>query len=288
MVNNKQLSREPADSLDGPPHVTCRAWAIADGRTGKLLWQHDGDRRLDFASTTKIMTAYVVLQLAADKPSLLDQEVVFSQRADATGGSSARIRAGERLPVRELLYGLMLPSGNDAAVALGEHFGKRFKPADGDDEKRAADPLWRFVAEMHRTAVRLGMTAPHYENTHGLTAAKHLSCARDLLRLAQAGWKAQRFRTYVSTRQLGCRVVGPGGRQRNVVWRNTNRLLPITGFDGVKTGTTSAAGACLGSTGRRGSDRLFVVVLGSAASAARYTDARNLYRWAWGQRRDVK
>ncbi len=288
VINNEQLARRPADGLDGPPHVTCRAWAIADGRTGKLLWQHDGDRRLDIASTTKIMTAYIVLQLAAHDSSVLDQQVIFSQRADATGGSSARIHAGERLSVGELLYGLMLPSGNDASVALGEHFGKRFKPAPGDDEKRAADPLWRFVAEMNRTAQHLGMSATHYGNTHGLTAKNHLSSAGDLLRLAQAGWKIKRFRTYVGTRQHGCRLTGPGGRQRNVVWRNTNRLLPISGFDGVKTGTTSAAGACLVSTGRRGDDRLFVVVLGSAASAARYTDARNLYRWAWSQRLDVK
>ncbi|MED5448297.1 MAG: D-alanyl-D-alanine carboxypeptidase, partial [Planctomycetota bacterium] len=104
------------------------------------------------------------------------------------------------------------------------------------------------------------------------------------LTLARAGWKMKRFRHYVGTRQHGCRLVGPGGRQRNIVWRNTNRLLPTEGYDGVKTGTTSAAGACLVSTGRRGKDRLFVVVLGAAASAARYTDSRNLYRWAWIQR----
>ena len=178
----------------------------------------------------------------------------------------------------------MLPSGNDASVALGEHFGKRFRPARDETPERAADPLWRFVAEMNRTAVRLGMTATHYENTHGLTAETHLSTAADLLTLARAGWKMKRFRQYVGTRQHGCRLVGPGGRQRNIVWRNTNRLLPTEGYDGVKTGTTSAAGACLVSTGRRGKDRLFVVVLGAAASAARYTDSRNLYRWAWIQR----
>jgi D-alanyl-D-alanine carboxypeptidase (penicillin-binding protein 5/6) len=249
-----------------------------------VVGQHDAGKRLDFASTTKIMTAVVVLQLAEADPGVLDQEVVFSERADRTGGSSSKVQAGERLSVRELLYGLLLPSGNDASVALAEHFGQSFRPAQGDSPERAADPLWRFVAEMNRTASRLGMSETHYENTHGLTAQGHLSTASDLVKLARAGWKLKRFRDYVGTRQRGCRLVGPGGRQRNVVWRNTNRLLPTTGYDGVKTGTTSAAGACLVSTGHRGKDRLFVVVLGAASSSARYIDSRNLYRWAWLQR----
>jgi D-alanyl-D-alanine carboxypeptidase (penicillin-binding protein 5/6) len=215
---------------------------------------------------------------------VLAQEVVFSERADRTGGSSSKVHVGERLSVGELLYGLMLPSGNDASVALAEHFGKRFQAAEGDSPMRASDPLWRFVAEMNRTASRLGMSETYYENTHGLTADGHLSTASDLLKLARAGWKMKRFRDYVGTRQHGCRLVGPGGRQRNVVWRNTNRLLPTTGYDGIKTGTTLAAGACLVSTGRRGADRLFLVVLGAASSSARYTDSRNLYRWAWLKR----
>ena len=284
VVNAEQLDRAPADPLEGPPFVTCRAWAVVDGKTGEVVGQHDAGKRLDFASTTKIMTAVVVLQLAEADPGVLDQEVVFSERADRTGGSSSKVQAGERLSVRELLYGLLLPSGNDASVALAEHFGQSFRPAQGDSPERAADPLWRFVAEMNRTASRLGMSETHYENTHGLTAQGHLSTASDLVKLARAGWKLKRFRDYVGTRQRGCRLVGPGGRQRNVVWRNTNRLLPTTGYDGVKTGTTSAAGACLVSTGHRGKDRLFVVVLGAASSSARYIDSRNLYRWAWLQR----
>ena len=230
VVNKEKLDRDPLDPLDGPPHVTCHAWAIANAETGEVLWQHDAERKLHFASTTKIMTAFVVLQLAEADPAVLDQQVVFSERADRTGGSSAQVRAGERLPVGELLYGLMLPSGNDASVALGEHFGKRFRPATDDTPERAADPLWRFVAEMNRTTARLGMTATHYENTHGLTAETHLSTAADLLKLARAGWKMKRFRHYVGTRQHGCRLVGPGGRQRNVVWRNTKRRNPCVWF----------------------------------------------------------
>ena len=79
-------------------------------------------------------------------------------------------------------------------------------------------------------------------------------------------------------------VTGASGYERNVIWKNTNRLLPIAGYEGVKTGTTSAAGACLVSAGRRGEERLLVVVLGATSSDARYVDTRNLFRWAWNQR----
>ena len=85
------------------------------------------------------------------------------------------------------------------------------------------------------------------------------------------------------TRQRGFRVTGPGGYARNIVWKNTNRLLPIRGYEGIKTGTTRAAGACLVSSARRGDDQLIVAVLGAQSSDARYVDARNLYRWAWLQ-----
>ena len=244
------------------------------------------------ASTTKIMTALVVLELAAKDAAALDEEVLFSPRADATRGSTAGLRAGERVPVRELLYGLMLPSGNDAAVALAEHFGGRFAPvraprpdeAAGGDSSTDEDPLERFVVEMNRTAERLGLDDTRYANPHGLTAAGHRTSVRDLVRLAWTAMQNPKFCEYVRTRQHGVTVTGPGGYRRNVLWKNTNRLLPIEGYGGVKTGTTTSAGACLVSCGTRGDDRLIVVVLSSSSSDARYVDARNLFRWAWRQR----
>ena len=92
-----------------------------------------------------------------------------------------------------------------------------------------------------------------------------------------------RFRSYVSTRQHGCTLTNQAGQQRNVIWKNTNRLLATEGYLGVKTGTTTAAGACLVSAAQRGDRQLLMVVLGSSNSDARYTDSRNLYRWAWQQ-----
>ncbi len=282
VVNREELPRAESDELAGPPYLTCKAWAVADAKTGELLWGENEDEPRDIASTTKIMTAFVVLELAKDSPEVLDETVTFSERADRTRGTSARVRAGERLSVRELLYGLMLPSGNDASVALAEHFGGRFDPPEGKPEEE--DPLIRFVAEMNRTAARLDMAGASYRNPHGLTAEGHRASARDLVKLAHAAMRLPHFNDYVGMRQRGCTVLGPGGYERNVIWKNTNRLLPIEGYDGVKTGTTSAAGACLVSSGRRGEDHLLVVVLGATSSDARYVDARNLFRWSWRQR----
>ena len=92
-----------------------------------------------------------------------------------------------------------------------------------------------------------------------------------------------RFRDYISTRQRGCTVAHTSGYQRNVVWRNTNRLLGIEGYDGVKTGTTSAASACLVTLAHRGDRELIADIVGSATSDARYIDTRNLIRWAWSK-----
>lgn len=292
VVNAARRKRIAETALDGPPLVTAAAWAIGDAASGKVLWGADDEKPRDIASTTKIMTAYVVLKLAAADANVLDETVTFSQRADETPGSTADIRAGESLPVRELIYGLMLPSGNDAAVALAEHFGDRFAPperdntsggASGDTKDKPIDAVARFISEMNRHAAALGMTHSHFENPHGLTAESHRSSAGDLVRLAHAALAVPRFRDYVTTYQRGCTVAHTSGYRRNVVWRNTNRLLSIEGYDGVKTGTTTAAGACLVALARRGDRELIAVVLGSTSNDARYVDARNLLRWAWGK-----
>jgi D-alanyl-D-alanine carboxypeptidase (penicillin-binding protein 5/6) len=175
----------------------------------------------------------------------------------------------------------MLPSGNDVSVALAEHFGPRLVAGGSSGE----DPLRQFVQAMNDEAARLGLSATSFDNPHGLTSPRHLSSVQDLARLAQTAFGSETFRRYAATRQHGATVTGPGGYQRNVVWKNTNELLGIEGFDGIKTGTTDQAGACLVSTGERDGQRLIVVVLGSAASESRYADSRNLYRWAWQELR---
>lgn len=280
-VNAEELPTAPADPLDGPPFVTARAWVVLDEGTGDILASQREDEPLDMASTTKVMTAMVVLRLAEEDPGVLDEVVTFSDRADRTIGSTSGLRAGERVTVRELLYGLLLPSGNDASVALAEHFGARL--GSSEDDPAEIDPLARFVAAMNRTAEELGLKQSHFENPHGLTADEHKTSAHDLARLAAIALEDPIFAEVVTTRKHGARVFDLENKGRNVVWMNTNQLLPIAGFDGVKTGTTNAAGACLIASARRGGDHLVIVVLGSTSSDARYTDARNLARWAWSE-----
>jgi D-alanyl-D-alanine carboxypeptidase (penicillin-binding protein 5/6) len=285
VVNAQAVAKRPADALDGPPFVTARTWAIADGKTGAVLWGHDESKPVDIASTTKIMTAFVVLRLAAREPCMLDETVTFSRRADETIGSTSGVREGERLPVRELLFGLLLPSGNDASVALAEHFGSRLNPPA--DASGVVDHVARFVAEMNRVAQELGLRETHFANPNGLPATEHHSSARDLAKLAHDALALPSFAAYVSTSKHGCALVDGKGQKRNVVWTNTNRLLETEGYDGVKTGTTRAAGECLVASGRRGGDHVVVVILGASSNEARYADARNLFRYAWlmrGQR----
>lgn len=280
VVNAEPSKKSPPDPLDGPPYVTAKAWAIVDGNTGEFLAGGQEDEKREPASTTKIMTAFLVAELAEKEPSILDETITFSQRADDTSGSTAEIKAGEKLPVRELLYGLMLPSGNDASVSFAENFGKRLagkKNAD-DDEKSAYD---HFIAAMNRKAAEIGMKSTHFNNPHGLPSEGHQTTARDLALLAYEAYKLPGFRKIVATPQRGYTVDSVSGYQRNVVWQNTNQLLRTEGYDGIKTGTTNAAGSCLVSTAERDGHRLIIAVLGSTSSDARYSDTRNLYRWAW-------
>ena len=137
---------------------------------------------------------------------------------------------------------------------------------------------------MNKLAAELGMVVTRFMNPHGLSHDQHVSSPADLFRLALHAMRHDTFREIVNIRQFGCTVRSAQGYQRNVVWKNTNRLLSIEGYSGIKTGTTRAAGACLVSYGTRDEDELIVVVLGSSSTSARYADTRNLFRWAWRQR----
>lgn len=282
VINSATLSRKPQADFEDPPAVTCRAWTILDRKTGEQVFSHKADSRLEAASTTKIMTAYLVIRYANDHPEILAQRIRFSKRADQTLGSTSAIRAGESVTVRECLFGLLLPSGNDASVALAEYFGTKLTQSDSSDD--AAESYDRFISQMNASAEELGMDQTHYVNPHGLSNEQHLTTAHDLAKLAVEALKYELFREIVSTRQFGCVAKSEQGYQRNLIWKNTNQLLGTEGFTGVKTGTTTAAGACLVSAGERNGDKLMAVVLGSQSSAARYTDTTNLLRWAWQKR----
>lgn len=265
----------PSDA-NGTPIVSCKAWAVADARTGKIIAGDRQDVPLDIASTTKMMTVLLIAKEIENDPNVLEESISFSQRADQTIGSSATVRAGESIRLKDALYGLMLPSGNDASVALAEWYGLRKGAAE-----RKLDPLKLFIDAMNEQATELKMNQSTFRNTHGLTHPEHKSSCADLITLARELMKFPLVMEIVQTRQYSCTVKGQEGYTRRLSWTNTNQLLDRQGYLGFKTGTTDAAGACLVSLSRMEDDETIVVVLGASGSAARYSDSRNLHRWSW-------
>ena len=206
---------------------------LLDTATGRVIFERNADGRSLIASTTKIMTALVV----CEQCNVLDR-VRIPEEAVGIEGSSLYLRAGEVLTVQELLYGLMLHSGNDAAVALAIYCGGTVEG---------------FAQLMNDEAARIGLTNTHFVNPHGLDAPNHHSTARDLALLAAYAMDNPIFRQTVSTRTV---TVG------NRSLRNHNKLLwQVEGADGVKTGFTKAAGRILVSSATRQGRRLVAVTI---------------------------
>jgi D-alanyl-D-alanine carboxypeptidase (penicillin-binding protein 5/6) len=279
------------EDLTSPPVVTAKAWVISDAASGKLLWQHEADQQRKAASTAKVMCAYTVFQLATKDPSIMSEWVKISQLAGTTVGSTAELKPGEQIQVKDALLAMLLPSGNDAGNALAEHFHPRLAPPDEVLLSAGLDnPLLNtrshFIAEMNRFARQIGMTQTIYRSSFGDggTENDRTTTAADLSRLAFAAMQLPAFRTAAATRHHEARIKKADGSLRTASWKNSNALLELDlGYDGIKTGLTNQAGHCLIASGQREQRRLHVVVLGSTSEEARDSDARNLFRWAWTQ-----
>ena len=222
-----------AAQLEPPPQVSAKSAALLDGTTGECLCEKNGDQRALIASSTKIMTGLLVCE-AGD----LDRTVTVPETAAGTEGSSMYLKSGETLTRRELLYGMMLHSGNDAALTL----------AISVSGSEAA-----FVRQMNRRACALNLTQTHFANPHGLDSGENYSTALDLVRLAQAALQNEQFRAVVSTKTITC-----AGRTLT----NHNKLLwRYDGCIGVKTGYTRHAGRILVSAAERGGRMLIAVTI---------------------------
>lgn len=277
------------EEVNGLPVVTARAWALMEADSGKVIGGHDLDKPMKTASTTKMMSLMVVLDATDKEPPLLDEPIKISALAAATKGSRADLTEGEEILVRHAFYAMMLPSGNDMANALAEHFNGRFDPPGEESPASLGTEVYqtrgRFIAEMNRTARRLGMKNTQYRSAFGDggSAEDPTTTARDLLVLARAAMARESFREVVGTVIYEAPIKLPDGGERMGHWENTNELLKWTNYDGVKTGTTVTAGACLVASGRHEGRHLLLALLGSSGSTARYVDARNLFRWGWQQ-----
>lgn len=284
-----EQDRRQSDLHVSGPHVSAKAWVIYDPQSAQVLAGHQQDLPLPMASTTKIMTAWLVHQAISQRADLVDRRVGFSTQADATVGSSSLVEAGESVSLEDALHGLMLPSGNDMAIALAEWWAsidrnESDRDAPKGKEKNLADSdqlVAAFVEAMNLEAARLELKGTRFSNPHGLPDAEHRTSAIDLARLADQFMKVPSLRDLVGKRQHVARIDRPDGSYREILWKNTNPLLDTQGYDGIKTGTTEAAGACLVSSSQQGERRLIVVQLGSRNSDTRELDARNLHRWGW-------
>lgn len=245
--------------IPAPPRVNAKAYLLIDHHSGHVLAEHNADKRIEPASLTKIMTAYVVLFEIERGGISLEDEVKISEKAWRMGGSRMFIRVNTHVSVKALLKGLIIQSGNDATVALAEHIA--------NDEAS-------FVDIMNQHAERLKMNATHFNNSTGWPDKDHYTTARDLAILSQAiindfpkhysEYKEKEY-TYNNIRQY-----------------NRNRLLWLDPrVDGLKTGHTEAAGYCLISSAKNDNMRLISIVLGTKKDDARIAASRKLLNYGF-------
>lgn len=242
-----------------PPDIKAGAAVLIDAKTGQILYEKNAQTRLAPASTTKILTAIIAIESGR-----LDEEVKVSARAAGTAGSSMHLQIGQKILLRELVTGLMMRSGNDAAVAIAEYL---------------AGSVEDFVIVMNSKAQALGAYNSHFRNPHGLTAAGHYSSAFDLAWLARYAMLNPLFADIVSTRETSIDWFDQRGREHDQNLRNTNKLLwMLEEADGVKTGTTGEAGPCLVSSATRDNQKLIAVVL---HDHSRWYDSMILLKWGF-------
>lgn len=236
-----------AASIPTAPDVNARSYIVVDYRTDEVLAAKDAVARMEPASLTKLMTAYIVFQQLAAGKLKLDDPVTISEKAWRTGGSRTFVQVGTQVPVRSLILGMVVQSGNDATVALAE---------------RVAGTEETFVQMMNANAKRLGMEGTHYANCTGLPDPEHYTTARDLSLLAIALIRDfPQYYHWFSLREF---------EYNRIKQQNRNGLLETDpGVDGLKTGHTESAGYTLVASAQRAGMRLVSVVLGSSTFKGR-------------------
>ncbi len=219
--------------------TSAKAMCVLESSSKRVLYEKNKTCKLPMASTTKIMTAITAIENCDD----LDKKFEISPKAVGISGTSLYLRKGESLSIRDLLYGLMLISGNDASVAIGEKIG-------GSTQK--------FVEMMNMTAEKIGALNTHFDNTHGLDSPTHYTTAYDLALITSYALENPIFEEIVSTQTT--KIITSEGKTRYL--KNKNKLLTkLEGCCGVKTGFTNDAGRCLVSSCNRDGMKLVCVVL---------------------------
>ncbi len=242
-----------------PPVIHAKAAILVDMGTGRVLYSHDANACRRMASTTKIMTALLVLDTLP-----LDRVVTVSPRAAGVGEWSLGLKAGDRLTVKQLLYGALVYSANDAAFALAE---------------ACSGSMEAFVKKMNQRAAAFGLSNTHYVNPDGLDAPGQYSSARDLAILARRAMRNAEFRAIVGT--VTYSITLPG-QSKPFAFRNVNKLLGTASWvTGIKTGSTNQAGICLVASGSENGKSVISVVLGEASAPQTWSDSKALLTYGF-------
>ncbi|MET7538391.1 D-alanyl-D-alanine carboxypeptidase family protein [Streptomyces sp. NPDC056910] len=251
------------------PTIVAKGGYVMNNGTGTSLFTKAADTRRSTGSTTKIMTAKVVLaQSNLNLDSKVTIQKAYSDYIVAKNASSARLIVGDKVTVRQLLYGLMLPSGCDAAYALADKFGS--------GSTRAAR-VKSFIGKMNKAATDMGLKNTHFDSFDGIGSGSNYSTPRDLTKIASSAMKNSTFRSVVKTTSTKQKVTTKSGGYRYMSWSNTNNLLgSYSGTIGVKTGSGPEAKYCLVFAATRNGKTVIGTVLASSSVTNRTADAKKL------------
>lgn len=254
-----QPATQPVAALEGVASIAARSWVLYDFQSNQILAAQNPDARVEPASLTKLMTAYLTFGALKNKKLELTQVVPITKNAWKPEGSNMFIEPRMKVTVDELLHGMIIQSGNDASIALAEALG-------GTEDV--------FAQMMNKEAQRLGLANTHFTNSTGLPNPQHYSTARDLSHLAAA--LIRDFPEYYPLYSIREYTFN------NIKQPNRNRLLALDPtMDGVKTGHTESAGFCLIGSSKRGTRRLISVVTGTASDNARTAESQKLLNYGF-------
>ncbi|HHC75205.1 MAG TPA: D-alanyl-D-alanine carboxypeptidase [Thiothrix sp.] len=242
-----------------PPELDIGSYLLEDFQSGERLAEKNADNRIEPASITKMMTAYVIYQTMESGKLKLDDEVLISEKAWQMKGSRMFVKVGSKVPVDKLLSGLVIQSGNDAAVALAEHI---------------AGTEASFVRRMNETAKEIGMNHTNFENSTGWPDPEHYTTANDIITLAKRLITdfPQHYQRYSEKEYT---YDGINQRNRNLLlWKDKT-------VDGIKTGHTESAGYCLAASAKRNNMRLLTVVLGASSTQERAAYSQQLLEYGF-------
>ena len=242
--------------------------AFVMGKNGTVYYARSADEQVKIASITKVMTAILAVENCK-----MDEKITVSNAAATVGNSTAGLLEGDELTVEQALRGLMIPSGNDAAIALAEHVGKKLDP-------KTKDAVATFVKAMNEQAKKLGCTGTLFENPHGLDfdewAGDMHSTAHDVALMMQEAMKDDTIREVMASKDPWIEVTGADGSDHSHSMDTHNVLLGQDGNIGGKTGTTDDAGYCFASAYNRDGDEIYTVVLNSSTTDQRFADTATL------------